>query len=226
MQGRAREGLRFLRETEEAWSVDPAVMKNGSTLDHHLLSHKATLNMQLKQYSNAMDIVDNALAREEQFVEKGVLPGNEGMKQDLLRSDHINDYIQIFYRMELLGEGMGDRWSRVSRLLDATEKKILAPMDVVYRSILFSITGEEQKLRALLESQESEERDALWKEFALRREWRVGLSVAETEIKWNHVNGEDRMDVMAANPLISPCVNALLELNNVENAVVWALGTL
>ena len=65
---------------------------------------------------------------------------------------------------------MGDRWSRVSRLLDATGKKILAPMDVVYRSILFSITGEDQKLRALLESEEAKERDALWKEFALRRE--------------------------------------------------------
>ena len=52
------------------------------------------------------------------------------------------------------------------------------------------------------------------------------MSVAETEIKWNHVNGEDRMDVTSANPLVSPCVNALLELNNVENAVVLALGTL
>lgn len=52
------------------------------------------------------------------------------------------------------------------------------------------------------------------------------MSVAETEIKWNHVNGEDWMDVTSANPLVSPCVNALLELNNVENAVVLALGTL
>ena len=175
-KGRAREGLRFLRETEEAWSVDPAVMKNGSTLDHHLLSHKATLNMQLKQYSNALSTMPIALAREEQFVEKGVLPGNEGMNQDRLCSDHINDYVQVLYRMELLGEGMGDRWSRVSRLLDSTEKKeVLGPMDVLYRSILYSVTGEEQKLHALMERQTAEERDALWKEFALRRTLRIAF---------------------------------------------------
>ena len=127
-----------------------------------------TLNMQLKQYSNAMNILDNAIVREEQFVNGEVLPGNECVKQDLLCSDHINDYIQMMYRMELLGEGMGDRWDRISKLLEATNKQNLSAIDVIYRSILFSITGEDQKLRSLLDKQKVEERNEMWKEFDLR----------------------------------------------------------
>ena len=86
----------------------------------------------------------------------------------MLTNDHINDYVQVLYRMELLGEGMGDRWSQVLSLAERTHKKYLTPMDKVYRSILYSVTGQEKRMRELLSGDATEQQDALWKELQLR----------------------------------------------------------
>lgn len=215
VQGRTREGLRFLRETAGAWSNHPVDYVSGSTMDHHLLSHKITLNMQVKQYENAVVILDGMLLREMESVSESVSePAKESAKeektgekdgktaakegttngktttrrgksaktpsrrdreptaateeQDMLTNDHINDYVQVLYRMELLGEGMGDRWSQVLSLAEHTHKKYLTPMDKVYRSILYSVTGQEKRMRELLSGDATEHQDALWKELQLR----------------------------------------------------------
>lgn len=214
VQGRTREGLRFLRETAGAWSNHPVDYVSGSTMDHHLLSHKITLNMQVKQYENAIVILDGMLLREMESVsesvsgsaKESVTDGQTGEKdgktatkegttngktttrgksaktpsrrdreptaateeQDMLTNDHINDYVQVLYRMELLGEGMGDRWSQVLSLAERTHKKYLTPMDKVYRSILYSVTGQEKRMRELLSGDATEQQNALWKELQLR----------------------------------------------------------
>ena len=249
-QGRTREGLRFLRETAVAWSNHPVDYVSGSTMDHHLLSHKITLNMQVKQYENAIVILDGMLLREMESVNESVnesakesaKDGQTGEKdgktatkegttngktttrgksakapskrdreptaateeQDMLTNDHINDYVQVLYRMELLGEGMGDRWSQVLSLAERTHKKYLTPMDKVYRSILYSVTGQEKRMRELLSGDATEQQNALWKE----------LQLPETQLKWEHVNGDDRMNSVAEAKIVQPVVESLLELNN------------
>ena len=126
--------------------------------------------------------------------------------QDLFCSDHVNDFIQVMYRFELLGEGMGDRWSRVSSLLEKTKKELLTPMDYLHRGILFSVTGDDTKLGELLSEEKAKERDDMWKQ----------LDLPETKIKWCHVNGDDRMDTVSKNDMIHQTINALIQLNSVS----------
>ena len=191
----------------------------GSTLDHHLLSHKMTLNMQVKQYGNAVVLLDGMLLREQELVAKTegessdkasdksgdksndkatdkasdkaekketkaekrerrrekeprayreTVDSAEVDEQETLTSDHVNDYVHVLYRMELLGEGMGDRWAQVLDLLRRTHKRFLTPMDTVYRALLFSVTGQEAPLQALLSGDAAREQDALWQELQLR----------------------------------------------------------
>ena len=188
----------------------------GSTLDHHLLSHKMTLNMQVKQYGNAVVLLDGMLLREQELVAKTegessdkssdkatdkatdksekekekketkaekrerrrrekeprayreTVDSAEVDEQETLTSDHVNDYVHVLYRMELLGEGMGDRWAQVLDLLRRTHKRFLTPVDTVYRALLFSVTGQEAPLQALLSGDAAREQDALWQELQLR----------------------------------------------------------
>lgn len=184
----------------------------GSTLDHHLLSHKMTLNMQVKQYGNAVVLLDGMLLREQELVAKSsdkaegtssdkasdkaekaetkaetkaekrerrrrekeprayreTVDSAEVDEQETLTSDHVNDYVHVLYRMELLGEGMGDRWAQVLDLLRRTHKRFLTPVDTVYRALLFSVTGQEAPLQALLSGDAAREQDALWQELQLR----------------------------------------------------------
>ena len=184
----------------------------GSTLDHHLLSHKMTLNMQVKQYGNAVVLLDGMLLREQELVAKSSDKANDKAsdkasdkaekaetkaetkaekrerrrrereprayretvdsaevdEQETLTSDHVNDYVHVLYRMELLGEGMGDRWAQVLDLLRRTHKRFLTPVDTVYRALLFSVTGQEAPLQALLSGDAAREQDALWQELQLR----------------------------------------------------------
>lgn len=199
----------------------------GSTLDHHLLSHKMTLNMQVKQYGNAVVLLDGMLLRKQELVAKTegessdkasdksgdksndkatdkatdksekekeekekketkaekrerrrrekeprayreTVDSAEVDEQETLTSDHVNDYVHVLYRMELLGEGMGDRWAQVLDLLRRTHKRFLTPVDTVYRALLFSVTGQEAPLQALLSGDAAREQDALWQELQLR----------------------------------------------------------
>lgn len=163
-----------------------------------------TLNMQVKQYGNAVALLDGMLLREQELVEKveavnrekseekpeeksegksegkkrrrgekerayrETVDSEEVDEQETLTSDHVNDYIHVLYRMELLGEGMGDRWPQVLDLLRRTHKRFLTPMDTVYRSLLFSVTGEEAMLQAMLSGDAAREQDSLWQELQLR----------------------------------------------------------
>lgn len=213
------------------WSNHPVDYTTGSTLDHHLLSHKMTLNMQVKQYGNAVVLLDGMLLREQELVAKTegessdkasdksgdksndksndkatdkatdksekekeekekketkaekrerrrrekeprayreTVDSAEVDEQETLTSDHVNDYVHVLYRMELLGEGMGDRWAQVLDLLRRTHKRFLTPVDTVYRALLFSVTGQEAPLQALLSGDAAREQDALWQELQLR----------------------------------------------------------
>ena len=177
----------------------------GSILEHHLKSHMWSLHLQVKHNEYAISQLDETLSRDEDIV-KGEVKSPMNSCQDLFCSDHVNDFIQVMYRFELLGEGMGDRWSRVSSLLEKTKKELLTPMDYVHRGILFSVTGDDTKLRELLSDEKAKERDDMWKQ----------LDLPETKIKWCHVNGDDRMDTVSKNDMIHQTINALIQLNSVS----------
>ena len=157
-----------MRETQPAWSNHPVDIVNGSIMDHHLLSYKATLNMQLKQYGNAVQIIDNQIERYEDLVQNHVETDDSGVYQDVLRASHINDYVQMLYRFELLGEGMGDRWERVLSLFRHTSSPLITPIDALYRILLFSVTKQEAFLQDLLRKDAAEEQTELWDSLQLR----------------------------------------------------------
>lgn len=131
------------------------------------MSHQMTMNLQSKKYENTITALDNWILRQQEWLE-GKDEHDVGVKQDVLCSNHINDYIQVLYRLELLGEGMGDRWNQVYDLLQHTHKTFLTPMDRVYRSILFSVTGKGDDLNAILTDSNKEELDELWKSYEFR----------------------------------------------------------
>lgn len=178
----------------------------GSILEHHLKSHMWSLHLQVKHYEYAISMLDETLSREEDVV-KGERKDRLNTCQDLFCSDHLNDYVQVLYRFELLGEGMGDRWSRVSNLLEKTKKELLTPMDFVHRGILFSVTGDDAKMGQLLSEERVKERDELWRQ----------LDLPESKVKWCHVNGDDRMDTIAKNEMIHQTLSALIQLNSVSD---------
>ena len=102
---------------------------------------------------------------------------------------------------------MGDRWQRVSDLLSHTHKTCLTSIDLLHRALLFSITGEDVKMRELLSDQREKECEERWK----------ALNLPETKIKWSHVNGDDRMDCVKENEVVSKIIDALIMLNSVRN---------
>ena len=204
-QGRTRESLRFLRETQGDWTNENVDYHQGSILEHHLKSHIWSLYLQVKQTEYAIGQLDETLLREEDMM-KGVSQDGWSTNQDLISSDHVNDYVNVLYRCELAGEGMGDRWNRVSKLLDCTHKQLLTPMDYFHRGILFSVTGEDEKMRNLLSDERKRECDELWKQ----------LDLPETKIKWCHVQGDDRMDAISDNTMIQSSIDAIIQLNNVQ----------
>lgn len=193
-----------MRETQEQWTNENVDYHQGSILEHHLKSHMWSLYLQVKQTEYGIGQLDETLIREEDQG-KGDVKDNWSTNQDLISSDHINDFVNVLYRFELAGEGMGDRWNRVSKLLETTNKQLITPIDYLYRGILFSITGEDEKMRNLLSDERKRKCDEMWKQ----------LELPETKIKWCHVKGDDRMDAISENDVVKQSVDAIIQLNNV-----------
>lgn len=131
------------------------------------MSHQMTLNIQNKNYEYAVTSLDNCILRQNEWLE-GKDVDDPGVRQDMLCNSHINDYIQVLYRLELLGEGMGERWNQVYDLFTHTKKSLLSPMERVYQSILFSVTGKDNDLNRVLSDPDQQELDDRWESFALR----------------------------------------------------------
>lgn len=163
-----------------------------------------SLYLQVKQTEYAIGQLDETLLREEDLMH-GKSQDDLSTNQDFICSDHVNDYVNVMFRCELAGEGMGDRWMRVSELLKCTNKQLLTPIDYFYRGILFSITGEEDMMRTLLSDERKRECDELWRQ----------LDLPETKVKWCHVGGDDRMDAISDNPMIHSSIDAVIQLINV-----------
>ena len=98
-QGRTRESLRFLRETQGDWTNENVDYHQGSILEHHLKSHIWSLYLQVKQTEYAIGQLDETLLREEDMM-KGESQDGWSTNQDLISSDHVNDYVNVLYRCE------------------------------------------------------------------------------------------------------------------------------
>ena len=157
-----------MRETVGAWSNHPVDYIQGSILEHHFMSHQMTLDIQCKNVGYAVTTIDNMILRQRHYLEGKSNVDDQGVKQDLLCASHINDYVQVLYRLELLGEGMGDRWDQVYDLFKHTNKTMITPIDRIYQSILFSVTGKGEDLNQILSNPNQQEMDEKWKSFELR----------------------------------------------------------
>ena len=68
IQGRTREGLRFLRETRTNWTNDDVDYRQGSILEHRFQSHMWSLHLQVKQVEYGVGKLEDTLRREENIV--------------------------------------------------------------------------------------------------------------------------------------------------------------
>lgn len=186
-----------------------------------------TLYLQVKEYEYAITSLDNTMIRQKEWLEGIDNFEDPGVKQDLLCNSHINDYIQVMYRLELMGEGMGDRWDQVFDLFKHTHKTLLSPMDRVYQSILFSVTGKGDELNSVLSDANKEELEEKWKSYELRKIIMIHSFIAESTVKWSHIGQKDRENDLLINDTTSRIINAIVELNNVRcDRVFTHIGTL
>jgi tetratricopeptide (TPR) repeat protein len=117
MQGRAREGLAFLAETESAWL-------EGAGFSVHLAWHRALFQLDLDNAAAALATYDTQIAN----VRAGGL-------------SVLADASSLLWRMQLLNVDVGDRWRLLADRWETQSLVGARPFFVVHAMMAFSAAG-------------------------------------------------------------------------------------
>jgi tetratricopeptide (TPR) repeat protein len=126
MQGKAEEGIRWLRSTQRTWEASPGYAA-------HLWWHLALRHLDAGQPEEALRIYDDRIAH---F--GGVAA--------------LVDCAGLLWRLDLLGHPLGDRWQRLADRWERVPLGGLRPFMDTHAMLAFAATGRRASARRLMDA--------------------------------------------------------------------------
>jgi hypothetical protein len=128
MQGRAREGLAWLAETEPSWA-------EGTGFGVHLAWHRAVFQLELDDLKSALATYDARLA-----------PGSTSNASALV------DASALLWRLALRNVDLGDRWHVLADRWEARLRPEAPTFQAVHALMAFTVASRDEASRRVLES--------------------------------------------------------------------------
>lgn len=149
MQGRQAGGIRFMGENVDRWGT--------SNFANHLWWHTSLFHLDLEQNSKVMEIFDAHLNS----------AGKEGDRYEEL------DAAALLWRMNLVGEDVGDRWCHLADKWEPAAQDTLYAFNDVHAMMTFVADDRKEAQKALLTANERYLENASDANVAMSRE--IGL---------------------------------------------------
>jgi len=134
MQGRHGEGIAWLAELERNW-------EGGNNLLHHLWWHRALFHLERRELDAVLDLYDRRFRN---------LASPLTLAQPDLYID-VQNAASMLFRLELVGVGVGDRWSELADKAEARWGDYLSAFTLPHWMMALAATGRDDAARAMLD---------------------------------------------------------------------------
>ncbi len=154
MRGRQSGGIRFMTDYVDRWGT--------SNFANHLWWHTALFHLDIENNGNVFEIFDEHLCS----------AGKHGDKYEEL------DAVALLWRMKLIGEDVGDRWTHLANKWMPAAKDTLYAFNDVHAMMAFVAAGREDAQQELLNANERYVENASDANVAMSREIGIPFCLA------------------------------------------------